>query len=473
MNNAFDIAVLGAGPAGSHAAIAAAGAGLRVAVIDEQGMAGGQVWRAKGADVLSAPATPESRSGDALRARLVASGAVHIGDARLWQIERNIEGSAFALYVIIGNTARVVTARAVIIATGAREYVQPFPGWTLPGVTGLAGVTALMKRTAMPPGQRTVVAGTGPLVFFAASEIRRLGGTVAAVVTPHARRDWARALPGMAGRVDLLARGALWLADLAVARVPVLWRHTVTRAQGDRAVVGVEVATVDADWTPAIARRPLKVDSLCIGHGLIPSSETARMAGVDMEFDAALGGWVPRAAPDGTTDVHGVFVCGDGAGIRGADAAVIHGERAGRAAAGFLGAVVSTDGLAARYRRASRFGLAVGALSMSRPGLSALTTPDAILCRCESLSQAAVLAEIDSGAYSTNAVKSGRRAGMGPCGGAFCQTAIARLLAGQTGTPEADISLPTPRPPLRPVSAAALAGDFDYDALPIPTPAPL
>lgn len=471
MNNAFDIAVLGAGPAGAHAAIAAAGAGLRVSVIDEQDTAGGQVWRAKGADILSAPATPEGRLGDTLRAQLANSGAIHIANARVWQIER--DGRVFGLHLVAGDVGRMITARAVIVATGAREYVQPFPGWTTPGVFGLAGATALMKRSAIPPGQRTVVAGTGPLVFFAASEVRRLGGTLAAVITPNARRDWARALPGMTGRPDLLARGAVWLADLAVARVPVLWRHTVTRVQGETSVQRVEFASVDTDWTPGKDIRAIDADSLCIGHGLIPSTEAARLAGVGVMFDATLGGWVPRATPEGTTNVPGIFVCGDGAGIRGAAAAVIHGQRAGRAAAGFLGCSVFTDGLNTRHQRASRFGLAVGALSIPRAGLSALTKNDTIVCRCESLSRAAIIGEIDSGAHSVNALKSGLRAGMGPCGGAFCQTAIARLLAGQTGVSEADIPLSTPRPPLRPMPAAALSGAFDYDALPIPKPAPL
>ena len=83
------------------------------------------------------------------------------------------------------------------------------------------------------------------------------------------------------------------------------------------------------------------------------------------------------------------------------------------------------------------------------------------------------MAEISSGAQTTNAIKSGVRAGMGPCGGKYCQTAIAALVAHTTGCALADVPPPTPRPPLRPVPTAALAGDFDYDDLPIPKPAPL
>ena len=113
------------------------------------------------------------------------------------------------------------------------------------------------------------------------------------------------------------------------------------------------------------------------------------------------------------------------------------------------------------------------ALNMPRPGLAMLTTPDTIVCRCESLTKASISQEIKVGAASINAVKSGLRAGMGPCGGKYCQTAIARLIAMRENRTEAEISPPAPRPPLRPVPVSALSGDFDYNDLPIPKPAPL
>jgi NAD(P)H-nitrite reductase large subunit len=113
------------------------------------------------------------------------------------------------------------------------------------------------------------------------------------------------------------------------------------------------------------------------------------------------------------------------------------------------------------------------ALSLPRDDMAALTTDDTIVCRCESLSRMDITSEINTGAASANAVKSGRRAGMGPCGGKYCQTAIAALIAAQTGKTVADLAPPTPRPPLRPVPLGQAAGDIEYDDLPIPKPAPL
>jgi thioredoxin reductase len=363
----------------------------------------------------------------------------------------------------------------LVLATGAREYVQPLPGWTTPGVIGLAGATALFKQNLTLPGKRTVVAGTGPLTFFVAAEIRRLGGEVAGVITPNTKRDWLRALPAMLSRPDLLWRGGLWVVDLMLNRVPIFWGSAVGAVDGGEKVSSVQFRKLGRDWTPKGAVRKIEADSVCLGNGLIPAIEAPQIAGLGLEYRPELGGWVPRVGEDGATEIESVFLCGDGAGIRGAAAAEIHGELAGLKAAAFLGAETGQEraALRPRYDRAAGFGIAMTGLSMPRPGLAALTTPDTIVCRCESLSRADIAAEIASGAGSTNAVKSGLRAGMGPCGGKYCQTVVARMIATSEGRPEQDIAPPTPRPPLRPVPVAAMADGFDYTDLPIPKPAPL
>ncbi|MFB9148948.1 FAD-dependent oxidoreductase [Roseovarius ramblicola] len=473
MSRHIDLAVIGAGPAGARAALEAAHRGLSVTLLDEQPKPGGQVWRAKSAAILDAPPTPETEAGNRLRQSVQDSRVTHLGEARVWQIERAEDG--WKLHVLRDGRSSPLRARALVIATGAREFVQPVPGWSTPGVLGLAGATALFKQDLALPGQRTIVSGTGPLVFFVAAEIRRLGGAVAAVITPNSRGDWLRVLPGMLQRPDLLARGVSWVADLMLAGVPIHWRHAVSAVDGGSAVEAVSFRKLGADWTPTGEARRMSADSLCLGNGLIPTVEAAQLAGVELEHCPELGGWVPRHGEDGTTGVPGLFLCGDGAGIRGAAAAEIHGRLAGLSAAQHLGADTRAERarLHPGYVRAARFGMAMTALSTPRAGLAQLTTEDTIVCRCESLTRAAIAAEIAGGANSTNAVKSGLRAGMGACGGKFCQTAVARMIAKAEGRAESDVPPPTARPPLRPVPVAALAGDFDYFDLPIPRPAPL
>jgi thioredoxin reductase/bacterioferritin-associated ferredoxin len=472
MQDIVDISIVGAGPAGATAALVVGQAECRSLLIDEQGQAGGQVWRAKDRSILSAPATPESRSGDNLRERLAASGVRQMTDTRVWQIER--QGEHWVIHTLRNGAAGRLHSRAVILATGAREEAQPVQGWTTPGVIGLAGATALFKQSIRLPGRASVVAGTGPLVFFVASEIRRLGGTVAAAVTPNTRADWLARLPSMVARPDLLWRGGRWVADLMLAGVPIYWGHAVKTVFGDDRVTGVTLCRLAADGTPLPGDIGIVADSVCLGGGLAPSTEAAQMAGVAVRYRPELGGWVSEAELDGSTAREGLFLAGDGCGIRGAVAAELHGQIVARTALRHIGQASASDpALERAYRRASRFGEAMTALSALRADTIGLATPDTVVCRCESLTRRAIEAEIESGAVSSNAVKSGQRAGMGPCGGKYCQSSVARLIALHENRALSEIAPPTPRPPIRPVPVSALAGDFDYGDLPMPKPAPL
>lgn len=468
-----DVAIIGAGPAGANAGIMAASQGCHTIIIDEQAMPGGQIWRAKSEAIKSAPMTPEIIDGDKLRVSIAESNLTHIANARVWQIERELD--EWVLHFTINGRSEKIGAKVLILATGAREYVQPTPGWTLPGVIGLAGATALMKRDLLTPGKRTVVSGTGPLVFFVASEIRRLGGEVAAIVTPNSRADWLRALPSMSYRIDLLRRGFVWVADLLLAGIPIFWRHAIKQIDGETKVQSVKVTKLGNDWSPKGPAHLLEADSVCLGHGLQAASEASQLLGIDVKYQLELGGWVPEVQEDGITKINGLFICGDGAGIRGAAAAEIQGKLAGLSAAKSIRPEVNSSNLALlnSYRRASRFGMAMTGLSIPRKGFQKLITQETIVCRCESLLRCDIENEIETGAATTNAVKSGSRAGMGPCGGKYCQSTIAKIIADRENQSEEKIAPPTPRPPLRPVSASALSGEFEYTDLQIPKPAPL
>jgi thioredoxin reductase len=473
-----DVVIVGAGPAGGRAALEAARHGLNTVIIDEQPKAGGQVWRAKAAAIRKAPRTIESEAGERFRKELAASTVVHHHSTRVWQIEH---GDGWRLGLLTETGASVLSSRALIIAAGAQERILPVPGWTLPGVIGLAGATALFKSDLVLPGRRTIVAGCGPLLFFVASEILRLGGSVAAVVSLNSRADWLRALPGMATRPDLLGRGAQWLAKLTLAGVPILWRHAVASIEGSKGVQSAVAVPVDASWTPLQGgtSRNLVADSICIGHGLFPAIEASRLAGAEHAYDPLAGGWRPITDSNGATSVPMLWCCGDGAGILGVDAAVIGGALAGLAAAESLGAAdtkACTDRrgtLARQHASAKRFGEAVASLTVLREGLLELITPETTVCRCESIYRREIEAEIDAGAASLNAIKSGTRSGMGPCGGRYCSETTAFLVARTTGCRREEIGLPTARPPLRPVPLDSLTQDFDYESLPIPGSAPL
>ncbi len=474
----YDLAVIGAGPAGASATIEAAKAGLDTVLIDEQRAAGGQVWRAKGPAIKAAPATPEGKTGDRLRAALAAVTADRHFSARVWDIERHTDG--FRISAISPTGALTIETRAVLLAGGAQERVFAVPGWTLPGVIGLGAATALMKEQLVLPGNRVIVAGVGPLLSFVAHEIIRNGGKVAAVVDLNPLSVWLRCLPDLIGSPGLLVRGAWWRLRLWAAGVAYFHECGIRSIEGDRAVSRVTIGAVDANWCPlGAATQTYDADAVCLGHGLAPATEASRLLGADHQYDGGQGGWKPVTDDVGRTTVPGLFVAGDGAGVQGAAAAQLQGRISALAIAEDLGLLTTREWrrrsapLILRIGKAQRFGRAMTALTIPRPGLIEAIAPDTLVCRCEGLSRHDIEAEIRAGANWPNAIKSGTRCGMGPCGGRYCTETVTELACRITGKTPGEFGIPTARPPLRPVPIGCLSGEFDYDDLPIPPPAPL
>jgi thioredoxin reductase len=467
-----DVVVLGAGPGGMAAATQAADCGLAVALLDEQAQPGGQVYRAPafGAARRSADTT----RGDALRAALAASGARHLPLRGAWFIE-----PAYRVHAVGPDGPEVHEAPRLILATGAHERLVPAPGWTLPGVVGLAAATVMLKAEAVLPGRRTVVAGVGPLLFAVAAGILKGGGEVAAVVDLARQSDWLTRLATLASRRDLLARGLAWRARLAAARVPVLHGHAVVRLQGDAGLDAVEVAPVDpATWRPLHgARRRIAADACALGHGLVPDTAITRLLQARHVFRPEAGGWIAETDADLRTSIDGLYLAGDGAGIGGAAAAELRGRIAALAAARDAGKLDKAAHAAraaaprAARARAERFGAAISKLMQPRVGAYAAISAETVVCRCEDIARATIEQALDAGARDVNQAKSWTRCGMGPCQGRMCGETLAELVALRRGGREAAGQL-TGRPPLRPVPYDLLVGEFDYDALDLPAPAP-
>ena len=426
MSRRFDLAVIGAGPAGARAAMAAAEAGVDCIIIDEAEAAGGQVYRAPAA--RPSKPKPEILEGDRLRAELHGSGARLDFGRRVWLIE-----SGFVIHAIGQGGPERIEADKLILATGTTERVIPFPGWATPGVIGLAAATILLKSQATLPGRRTLVAGCGPLLAAVAAGILDLGGEVVAVLDRSPRSRWLNALPRLASRPDLLGRGIGWWAKLVRAGVPI--RHNSDIAEVTTADDGLVVKTEGGE--------PLACDAVAVGHGLTPSTDITRLLGVGHHFAPKLGGWVPKQDAFGRTNVDGLLVCGDGAGVRGAAAAALAGGLAGLAAAHDLGRIdraefkARTSPLLAALAKAGRFGGAMAAMTAPRADDVFGLAPDTIICRCEDVNCGQIERAIEEGADTIDQLKAWTRAGMGPCQGRMCGEAVAGLLARHVGGREA------------------------------------
>ena len=164
-------------------------------------------------------------------------------------------------------------ARALVIATGAKERHVPVPGWTLPGVITAGGVQNLIKGQRLAPGRRALVVGNGPLLFLVAANLVRAGVAVAALAeaAPIWRRLW-RQLPGLASAPAILLQALAYRLILLRAGVKVLTGWTITGALGDEAVSQAVVARIDARGLVDRGHaRWLDVDLVVAGFGLMPS----------------------------------------------------------------------------------------------------------------------------------------------------------------------------------------------------------
>ena len=161
----------------------------------------------------------------------------------------------------------------------------------------------------------------------------------------------------------------------------------------------------------------------------------------------------------------------------GAAAAPLQGRIAALAAARDLGRIDGdTRGLEDAKRaqaRAARFGAAMTQLANVGDGAIVSIPADVIVCQCERLPRSTLDGAIDDGCATINDLKANTRCGMGPCGGRLCEETAARLITIRTRRTRVDVGQATGRPPLRPVDLDAIAGEFDYDALPMPAPSPL
>ncbi len=468
--------MIGAGPAGIGAATMAAAHGLDVMLVDENYTAGGQIYRPTPPGFVrrSTPG-PDTRLGDAQR-ELLAQSAVRTAFGQVvWSVSQS-----FRVDAVSEGGPTHWTAPSLVAASGATERVVPFPGWTEPGVIGLAAATALLKSQLMLPGDATLVAGCGPLLLAVAAGIVKAGGQVAGVVDLASPADWLRTLPALISRPNLLTRGMDWLAVLKRRGVPLLFRHTIAEVRRSGSGLTATIVPVDADRRPiAGARgREFAVDCVAVGHGLVPATEITRILRARHRFERPLGGWIAESDRAGRTSVQGLYVAGDGGGIFGAAAAFQQGRMTGLAAALDGGKIepATFNQLAAPIERAraraERFGRAMGGLMAALPGQAAAIAPDTVVCRCEDVTRAELDAAIAEGAATIDQLKAWTRCGMGPCQGRLCGDTAAALMALRVGSRDS-VGQFTGRPPLRPVPLDLLTGDYDYADIPIPGPAPL
>ncbi|MGL3805347.1 FAD-dependent oxidoreductase [Paeniglutamicibacter sp. R2-26] len=433
---AFDVAVIGAGPAGLAAAVAAAERGARVVVLDAGAQPGGQFWRHRPESVVPEPDGHGHHGWKTyldLRSRFdaaISRGLLrYLPGTQVWMVEREDAGRfVLRLTPATGTAIEAATVRAdrLVSCTGGYDRQLPVPGWELPGVMAAGGIQAFIKANGTLPGRRFVVAGTGPFLLPVAANIAEAGGKVLAVCESASLANWLPHLGAASGVPGKALEGAEYAGVFAKHRIRYRTRTVVTEVLGETSASSVRIAKVDADGAVIAGTEQLlqDVDVVGFGWGFTPQIELAVALGAATRVDAD-GSLVCTVDAQQASTVPGLYLAGEVTGVGGAVLAVAEGLVAGAAAAT---GEKPRPGTARQIHRHRKF---AGAMHLAHPvpeKWDDLLTEDTLVCRCEEVSHGELVHARDAlGATDARTMKSFTRTGMGWCQGRVCGFAVSCL----------------------------------------------
>lgn len=453
-----DLVIIGAGPAGMAAASEAAGRGLSVIILDEQPRAGGQIYRDvdRVAPLRGRILGPDYTHGTGLTAELKHDAIDHISGAVVWAIEDGYRIS----FTRDGRGAQVEADR-ILLATGALERPMPVPGWTLPGVMTAGAGQILLKQSGVV-ARNAVLVGSGPLLYLIAAQMVRAGTPPAAMIETQTCGNMIQAARHLGGALRgwrYLAKGVRMLAEITRARVP-----RYTSASGI-SIEGTDKAKAVCFTSKGRSHR-IPCDTVMLHHGVVPNTQAARSMGVKHIWDATQHCFIPQTDAWLQSDIEGVFIAGDGAGISGAKAA----EIAGRLAALQIACQTGHLSQAGRDQGATRLRRQLAHEKAARPFLDAayplctealLPEDTTVICRCEEVTAGDIRRFAKLGCIGPNQTKAFGRAGMGPCQGRYCGLSVTALLAQANDQTPDETGYYRIRPPLKPVTLGELAAMHD------------
>lgn len=335
---AFDVVVIGGGPAGMAAALAAHKTGARVAIVEREQHLGG-ILRQCIHPGFGLSHFKQELTGPEYAQRFIDQ--VHATDIALFLDSMVIGidsgegegaddpgtdegvGAAAVHTVTLMSPAGMLqlTGRAVVLAMGCRERTRSeikIPGSRPAGVFTAGLAQRYINIENLKPGSRAVILGSGDIGLIMARRCTLEGISVEGVyeLMPYAN--------GLCRNVKNC------LDDFGI---PLHLSTTVTRAIGHDRVEAVEVSQVDEHLAPiAGTERIVPCDTLLLSVGLIPENELSVAAGVELD-PRTRGAVVDQSLQTG---VPGIFACGNVLHVHDlADNVTCESERAGAAAAAY------------------------------------------------------------------------------------------------------------------------------------------
>jgi len=424
-----DVLVVGAGPAGLAAALAASAAGARVMLVEQDAAAGG--------GLLRDPAELDGQDSDAwiagaigtLAARgvrvLTRTTAIGYWDHDLVTLAQRLTepGQAPAPGTPAQRLWRV-RARRVILATGAIERPLPFAGNDRPGVMLAQAVRTYVTRFGVSPGRRAVIAACNDDAYRTAIALAEAGSEIVAILDSRPARDSS-------------------IIRAAGARFPVRFEAQLLAAQGGAGgVTGVTAVT-------AGRQLHLTCDLVAMSGGFSPVAHLHMQAGGTLAWDEASGAFRPEQARQNQS------TSGSAAGLDDLGEVLAQGWTTGLQAAEGLGQAPPT-GSAPSARQAFP-----GTAASAAIGLSPAPGTD-LKHAFVDFQNDVTLADIDlawrEGYRSVEHLKRYTTLGMATDQGKTSNIVGLARLAANEGRPVPQVGLTTFRPPYTPVSLGAMAG---------------
>ncbi|ASU41156.1 FAD/NAD(P)-binding oxidoreductase [Herbaspirillum sp. meg3] len=456
--------IVGAGPAGVRAAQTLVAHGLRPILLDEAPRAGGQIYRQPPPGFYRSKKKLygfEAGRADSVHQDFAA--LVQQIDYRPQTLVWNAQPDVLDIMNTTTLAADNIAWQDIIVATGATDRVLPVPGWTTPGVYTLGGAQVALKFQGCAIGRRVVLAGTGPLLYLVAYQYAKAGVQVMAVLDSSSLSDRIAALPDMLGQPALLMKGMYYMAWLMAHRIPLKTHARLLRVEGEgqnkhdehvRAVVWRRESMTAEE--PVIGpEQTIECDALGFGYALRSETQLADLLGCRFGFDAVQRAHLPERDKAGRSSVPGVYLAGDGAGIMGADAAELAGERAALALLQDRGVQIDNARADKLEHRLARIGAFRKGLERAFPfphKWAGLADDKLIVCRCEQISAGELRqAARDNNAQEMNRLKALTRIGMGRCQGRMCSSAAGEILAQACSIPLAQVGRLRGQAPIKPV----------------------
>lgn len=416
------IVIIGGGPAGLSAALAASSGGAEVVLLDNSPRLGGQYWRhlPDSWDKPRAMGYKYARAESIFIAVLNSPNITWISNAQVWSAER--VGEKIKLNYLHDHQEIFVVAETLILATGAYDRTLPFPGWEIPGVITPGAAQAMLKSHGVLVGKKILVAGTGPFLFPVATGLAEMQGNVVGIYEANSPWKWLSTSIAFFQNPQKIKEALFYAKKLLKFKLRPRFGYVVRSAHAgeDGTLAYILLAKNGAKNEVRI-----ECDIAAIGWGFALDLSLAGILGLKQ-----------RVARDGTvvvdvnvnqrSSVSNIFAAGELTGIGGSDLAIVEGEIAGLCA---IGTVIPRALLRKRkslnnFARALMKNYPIPADWMKSLNLQT------IICRCEEVTLGAITESVFLlRADSERSSKLMTRAGMGMCQGRVCSRNVMEIVA--------------------------------------------